>query len=42
MKVLKSFDIYDGKDHESYYNPLYIELDECGENVRVYEEVKRA
>ena len=29
-------------DHESYFYPLYIELDECGENVRVYEEVKRA
>ena len=29
-------------DRDSYYNPLYIELDECGEIVRVYEEVKRA
>ena len=25
-------------DHESYYNPLYIELDEYCENVRVYME----
>lgn len=28
-----------GVDSENYYNPLLIELDECGEYVRVYEEV---
>ena len=30
-----------GYDSENYYNPLMIEVDECGENVRLYEE-KRA
>ena len=29
-------------DRDSYFNPLYIEIDEYGENIRVYEEVKRA
>lgn len=27
-----------GYDSENYYNPLLIEIDECGENVRLYEE----
>lgn len=31
-----------GYDSEDYYNPVMIELDECGERVRVYREVKAA
>lgn len=27
-----------GYDSENYYNPILIELDDCGEYVRVYEE----
>ena len=27
-----------GYDGENYYNPFLIEIDECGENVRLYEE----
>ena len=27
-----------GYDSENYYNPLLIELDDCGEFVRLYEE----
>ena len=30
-----------GYDGENYYNPIMIELDECCESVRVYEEVMR-
>lgn len=28
-----------GVDSENYFNPIYIEIDPCGERVRVYEEV---
>lgn len=27
-----------GYDSENYYNPILIEIDDCGEHVRVYEE----
>lgn len=30
-----------GFDNENIYNPIFIELDEYGENVRIYEEVKQ-
>ena len=29
-----------GYDSENYFNPILIELDECGERVRVYEEAR--
>ena len=28
-----------GYDEENYYNPLLIEIDDCGEYVRVYQEI---